>query len=69
MATGTDGSQPDRATGASASRAGGRRRGGGRAGNTRRGRVEAVAQLPWRQPINTDKPTEPLHEEGVQAIH
>lgn len=69
MATGTDGSQPDRATGASASRAGGRRRGGGRAGNTRRGRVEAVAQLPWGQPINTDKPTEPLHEEGVQAIH
>ena len=28
-----------------------------------------IAQMPFRQPINIDKPTEPLNEEGVQAIH
>ncbi len=44
------------------------RRSGGRAGNTR-GKGAAIAQLPWSLPINTDKPTEPLSEEGVQAIH
>ena len=66
MATGTDGGQPDRANGASAVA----RVGAGEAVGVpaiRRGRVEAVAQLPWGQPINTDKPTEPL--QGVQAIH
>jgi trimethylamine--corrinoid protein Co-methyltransferase len=25
--------------------------------------------MPWRLPINTDRPTEPLDEAGVQAIH
>lgn len=41
---------------------------GGRSGNKRRGGA-AIKQLPWQIPINTDKPTEPLPEEGVQAIH
>ena len=46
-----------------------RRRGGGRAGAaTRRGKA-VIDQMPWRLPINTDRPTEPLTEEGVQAIH
>jgi trimethylamine--corrinoid protein Co-methyltransferase len=44
------------------------RRGGGRAGNTR-GKGEVIEQLPWSLPINTDNPTEPLSEEGVQAVH
>jgi trimethylamine--corrinoid protein Co-methyltransferase len=25
--------------------------------------------MPWRVPLNTDRPTEPLGEEGVRAIH
>ncbi len=25
--------------------------------------------MPWRIPVNTDRPTEPLDEDGVQAIH
>ncbi len=44
------------------------RRGGGRAGNTR-GKGAAIKQLPWSVPVNSDKPTEPLDEDGVQAIH
>ncbi len=44
------------------------RRSGGRAGNTR-GKGAAIEQLPWDLPVNTDKPTEPIGEEGVQAIH
>ena len=45
-----------------------RRRAGGRAGNLR-GKGAAIKQLPWSLPINTDKPTEPLDEAGVAAIH
>ena len=45
-----------------------RRRSGGRAGNQRR-EGAAVEQMPWRMIKNTDRPTEPLDEEGVQAIH
>ncbi len=45
------------------------RRSGGRAGNQRRAATTAVDQMPWRQIVNTDKPTEPLDEEGVNAIH
>ncbi|MEM1067078.1 MAG: trimethylamine methyltransferase family protein [Pseudomonadota bacterium] len=45
-----------------------RRRGGGRAGNTRRG-GPAIEQMPWRLPQNPDRPTEPLSEDGVEAIH
>ncbi len=46
-----------------------RRRGGGRAGNAKRRGTRAIDQMPWRSPINSDKPTEPLSEEGVNAIH
>jgi len=45
-----------------------RRRGGGRSGNTR-GKGAAIAQMPWSLPTNPDRPTEPIPEEGVLAIH
>ena len=44
-------------------------RGGGRAGNQRRAGGHAIDQMPWRIPVNPDRPTEPLDETGVQAIH
>ncbi|MEM9332647.1 MAG: trimethylamine methyltransferase family protein [Pseudomonadota bacterium] len=44
------------------------RRGGGRAGN-KRGRGPAISQIPWSVPRITDKPTEPLPPEGVEAVH
>lgn len=40
----------------------------GRAGNTRRGGA-AIRQMPWTDVINTDRPTEPLPPEGVEAVH
>ncbi|QFT60487.1 Trimethylamine methyltransferase (MTTB) [Sulfitobacter sp. THAF37] len=44
-------------------------RGGGRAGaRTRRGSA-VIEQMPWNPPVNLDRPTEPLTEEGVLAIH
>jgi len=46
-----------------------RRRSGGRAGYRTRAGSAAIDQMPWRQPINPDRPTEPLGESGVQAIH
>lgn len=46
-----------------------RRRSGGRAGLAGRRGGAAIEQMPWRLPINTDRPTEPLGEEGVAAIH
>lgn len=46
-----------------------RRRGGGRSGNAGRRGSAAISQMPWRIPVNTDRPTEPLNEEGIQAIH
>lgn len=46
-----------------------RSRGGGRAGNTRRTTTAAIDQMPWRNIKNIDRPTEPLDEEGIQAIH
>ncbi len=46
-----------------------RTRTGGRAGNARRGATEAIDQMPWRQIVNLDNPTEPLRPEGVEAIH
>ncbi len=46
-----------------------RRRGGGRAGAANRRGSAAIEQMPWRIPVNTDRPTEPLTEDGVQAIH
>jgi trimethylamine--corrinoid protein Co-methyltransferase len=49
--------------------AGRRKRGGGRAGNTARRGGAIIDQMPWRIPVNTDRPTEPLDEDGVQALH
>jgi trimethylamine--corrinoid protein Co-methyltransferase len=46
-----------------------RRRGGGRAGNAERRGSAVIEQMPWNPPINTDRPIEPLTEEGVQAVH
>ena len=45
-----------------------RSRGGGRAAN-KRGKGAAITQLPWVVPYNPDRPTEPLTEEGVAAVH
>lgn len=46
-----------------------RKRSGGRAGNARRNNPDAIQQMPWRVPVNPDRPTEPLGEEGIAAIH
>ncbi|MCC5970908.1 MAG: trimethylamine methyltransferase family protein [Pararhodobacter sp.] len=46
-----------------------RRRAGGRGGNARRVSGFHLDQMPWRIPKNTDRPTEPIDAEGVQAIH
>lgn len=46
-----------------------RKRGGGRAGNAERRGTAVIEQMPWRLPRNMDRPTEPLTEEGVQAVH
>ena len=46
-----------------------RKRSGGRAGNTRRTSSLVPSQMPWKQPINNDKPTEPLSLDGVHNIH
>ena len=46
-----------------------RRRAGGRAGNKQRAGTAAVDQMPWRIPVNPDRPTEPIDMDGVMAIH
>jgi trimethylamine--corrinoid protein Co-methyltransferase len=46
-----------------------RRRSGGRAANAAKRQTAEINQMPWRIPVNTDRPTEPLFEDGVQAIH
>ena len=46
-----------------------RRRAGGRAGNQERRSGELFPQMPWAPPINKDRPTEPLDQSGVDAIH
>ncbi len=46
-----------------------RKRSGGRAGNVRRDSGNVIEQMPWRIPVNTDRPTEPLDVAGVAAIH
>jgi len=46
-----------------------RRRGGGRAGNAARRGTALIEQMPWNPPVNIDRPTEPLGQEGVEAIH
>ena len=45
------------------------KRGGGRAGNAGRRGNSSILQMPWKLTTNIDKPTEPLNEEGVKAIH
>jgi len=49
--------------------AGRKRRAGGRAGNKLRAGTAAIDQMPWRIPVNPDRPTEPLDMDGVMAIH
>jgi trimethylamine--corrinoid protein Co-methyltransferase len=49
--------------------AGRKRRAGGRAGNRQRAGTAAIDQMPWRIPLNPDRPTEPLDEAGMTAIH
>jgi trimethylamine--corrinoid protein Co-methyltransferase len=46
-----------------------RKRAGGRAANIGRRSHDLFPQMSWRVPVNTDRPTEPLSEDGVQAIH
>ncbi len=49
--------------------AGRRRRAGGRAGNKIRAGTAAIDQMPWRIPVNPDRPTEPLDHDAVMAVH
>ena len=46
-----------------------RKRAGGRAGMQVRAGSAVIDQMPWRIPVNPDRPTEPLDAEGVQRIH
>ncbi len=46
-----------------------RRRSGGRRAHAERAGSSVIDQMPWRIPVNTDAPTEPLTQEGVQNIH
>ncbi len=46
-----------------------KRRAGGRAGMKARAGSAVIDQMPWRIPVNPDRPTEPLDAEGVQRIH
>ena len=46
-----------------------KRRAGGRAGMKARAGSAAIEQMPWRIPLNPDRPTEPLDAEGVQRVH
>ena len=46
-----------------------KKRAGGRAGNKIRAGSAVIDQMPWRVPVNPDRPTEPLDEAGVEAIH
>ena len=45
-----------------------RHRSGGHSGNARLGGA-AIDQMPWQIPVVTDRPTEPLDEAGVLAVH
>ena len=44
-------------------------RAGGRAGNAERRGGAVIEQMPWNPPVNIDRPTEPLDEAGIAAIH
>ena len=52
-----------------AAKTGRRLRSGGRAANTARRGDALFKQSPWRLPVNHDRPTEPLSEDGIVAIH
>ena len=43
-----------------------RKRAGGRAGMKVRAGTAVIDQMPWRIPVNPDRPTEPLDADGVQ---
>ena len=49
--------------------AGRRRRAGGRAGNKQRAGTAVIDQMPWRIPVNPDRPTDPLDMDGVMAAY
>ena len=46
-----------------------RKRTGGRAGNADRRGTAVIEQMPWNPPLNIDRPTEPLNDAGIAAIH
>jgi len=46
-----------------------RKRGGGRSGAAARRGAAVIEQMPFAPPINRDRPTEPLTDEGIAAIH
>jgi trimethylamine--corrinoid protein Co-methyltransferase len=46
-----------------------RKRAGGRAGMQVRAGSAVIDQMPWRIPVNPDRPTEPLDADGVQRVH
>ena len=46
-----------------------RKRAGGRAGMKTRAGTAAIDQMPWRIPVNPDRPTEPLDADGVMRVH
>jgi trimethylamine--corrinoid protein Co-methyltransferase len=45
-----------------------RKRHGGRSGMDAR-RSPGLSQMPWAQPLNTDRPTEPLDQDAVASLH
>lgn len=45
------------------------RRSGGRSGQAKRGRSGGLTQPAWSVPVITDRPVEPLSDEGVAAVH
>ncbi len=46
-----------------------KKRAGGRAGMKIRAGTAAIDQMPWRIPVNPDRPIEPLDAEGVHRVH
>lgn len=46
-----------------------RRRAGGRAAHAGRRAGVLAGQRPWAPPVNSDRPTEPLGDDGIAAIH
>jgi len=46
-----------------------RKRSGGRAGHAGRRSGALIEQAPWALPVNRDRPTDPMPEEGVARMH